>query len=93
MKPSTMLGLAAGWAAMCVFNAVDTGPGDPLFLPSLVLAVPGAIGAGAAVVTWRRAKPPQRLDGVRVTGMMVLGAVLAMVAALVIIAALAPKNG
>jgi hypothetical protein len=88
MKPSSMLGLSAGWLAMCAFNAVDVGPGDPLFMPSVVLAVPGLIGLVGGIQARRKKTPPEPLKWPVVAGTALAGAAVAMGVALVIIAAL-----
>jgi hypothetical protein len=91
MRLSSVLGWSCGWVVASVFHALDVGHEDPLFVPALVLAVPGLMGIGAAAVNWK--KRAEVLDVKRVAGFFVLATVVATLAVVALIALFLDGHG
>jgi hypothetical protein len=84
MRHSNFIGWCSGWILNALFHAWDVGSEDPLFVPALVLGVPGVMGLVAALVSWR--KTPTPLSPVRVLGFGALGGVVGTLVIVAIIA-------
>jgi hypothetical protein len=78
MRLSSILGWSCGWVLASLFHALDVGADDPLFVPALVLSVPGLMGLAAVGVSFR--KSDEKLHLGRVIGFGVLASVVATLA-------------
>lgn len=86
MRTSSMLGLSGGWLLTALLCALDVGPADPLFFPSLALGLPAVVGLAIAVRAQRQQPEPVQLW--RLLGFGVLGVAVVTLSILGILAAL-----
>lgn len=84
MKTSGLLGLSLGWLLASIAIAIDLGPRDMLFVPTLAVGTPALVGLFTSLRTLRRDKEP--LQRGRLIGFSLLGAVIVFASVLLLVA-------
>lgn len=85
MRASSLLGLSAGWLLTSIAVAIDVGPDDLIFFPSLALGVPAVVGLVVGTQAFR--KTPETVHVVRLTAFILLGVLLMTTATMALLAA------
>jgi hypothetical protein len=86
MRASSLLGLSAGWLLTSIAVAVDVGPDDLIFFPSLALGVPAVVGLVVGARAFRQA-PPEPIHAMKMTAFVILGVFLMTMATMALLAA------
>ncbi|MFO0595805.1 MAG: hypothetical protein U0228_10885 [Myxococcaceae bacterium] len=84
MKTSGLLGLSLGWLVASLAIAVDFGPHDTLFWPTLAIGLPALVGLVTSLRSIKTDKEP--LQRGRVIGFSLVGAIIVFASVLLLVA-------